>query len=694
MNENNEQMRGAVVAGIDVGGTFTDLILLDGRANGRVHIAKTPTTPRNQAHGVIAALDQTDFPVGEIDLIVHGTTTTTNAVLERRLARTGLITTRGFRDVLELGRRTRPQPYGMTGSFVPVIPRNLRLEVTERMEASGRVREPLHEDEVRVAVRALLDAGCESLVIHFLHAYANPAHEQRAADIAAELWPNDHITAGHALLSEAREFERGVTAAVSASVQPILKRYVERLRTELAGRGYRRDYLVMNGNGGMISARLVTREAAKTVMSGPASGVMAAAYTARRAGFANLVTYDMGGTSTDVALIRDAQPAVSNEIEIEYAMPIHVPMVDVHTVGAGGGSIARVDDAGLIRIGPESAGASPGPICYGRGGTEPTITDANLVLGRLDPHKLLSVDNPVTVASVATAFADRIGNKTDLDGVEAAGAVLRLANLKMAGAIRMVSLSRGHDPRDFALFAFGGAGPLHATALAHELAIPRVVVPARPGITNALGCVVADLRHDFVRTVNRPVADLNRSLIESVLSEQVAEGTALIDEEAITPDSITVLHSADMQFVGQTHLINVPLPDGAVDAPTLQELFEIAYEARFKVKLPEIRANLVNLNTSVIGQRPSADLSILIDPAGRAATLDGARTGTRSVWFENGGWAETPVYARDRLPLDALVEGPAILEQMDATTVLEPGDHATGDADGNIIIEIARETAR
>ncbi|MCO5057825.1 MAG: hydantoinase/oxoprolinase family protein [Rhizobiaceae bacterium] len=694
MNENNEQMRGAVVAGIDVGGTFTDLILLDGRTNGRVHIAKTPTTLRNQAHGVIAALDQTDFPVGEIDLIVHGTTTTTNAVLERRLARTGLITTRGFRDVLELGRRTRPQPYGMTGSFVPVIPRNLRLEVTERMEASGRVREPLDEDEVRVAVRALLDAGCESLVIHFLHAYANPAHEQRAADIAAELWPNDHITAGHALLSEAREFERGVTAAVSASVQPILKRYVERLRTELAGRGYRRDYLVMNGNGGMISARLVTREAAKTVMSGPASGVMAAAYTARRAGFANLVTYDMGGTSTDVALIRDAQPAVSNEIEIEYAMPIHVPMVDVHTVGAGGGSIARVDDAGLIRIGPESAGASPGPICYGRGGTEPTITDANLVLGRLDPHKLLSVDNPVTVASVAAAFADRIGNKTDLDGVEAAGAVLRLANLKMAGAIRMVSLSRGHDPRDFALFAFGGAGPLHATALARELAIPRVVVPARPGITNALGCVVADLRHDFVRTVNRPVADLNRSLIESVLSEQVAEGTALIDEEAITPDSITVLHSADMQFVGQTHLINVPLPDGAVDAPTLQELFEIAYEARFKVKLPEIRANLVNLNTSVIGQRPSADLSILIDPAGRAATLDGARTGTRSVWFENGGWAETPVYARDRLPLDALVVGPAILEQMDATTVLEPGDRATGDADGNIIIEIARETTR
>lgn len=689
MDENGGGEGGTVVAGVDVGGTFTDLILLDGRRGGRVRIAKTPTTAQNQALGVMASLAQAGLPVAEIDLIVHGTTTTTNAVLERRLARTGMITTRGFRDVLELGRRTRPHPYGMTGSFQPVIPRDLRLEVGERMEASGRVRQPLDEDELRLAVATLLERGCESLVIHFLHAYANPAHERRAAEIAAGLWPNDHITTGHSLLSEAREFERGVTAAVSASVQPILKRYVERLRSELAGSGYRRDFLVMNGNGGMISARLVTREAAKTVMSGPASGVMAAAYTARRAGFANLVTYDMGGTSTDVALIRNAQPAVSNEIEIEYAMPIHVPMVDVHTVGAGGGSIARIDDAGLIRIGPESAGAAPGPICYGRGGREPTITDANLVLGRLDPDRLLSVTEPVSVDMVAAIFAEKIGVRAGLDGAGAAGAVLRLANLKMAGAVRMVSLSRGHDPRDFALFAFGGAGPLHATALARELAIPRVVVPARPGITNALGCVVADLRHDFVRTVNMPVASIDAELVASVLAGQVEEGRALIAEEAIVPERIELLHSADMQFVGQTHLINVPLPSGTVGAQMLQSLFEAAYEARFKVRLPEIRANLVNLNTSVIGRRHAADLSVLIDPAGRAATLEEARTGLRRVWFEEAGWIETAVYARDRLPLDAEIAGPAILEQMDATTVIEPGDRATGDADGNVIIEIA-----
>ncbi|RVD54339.1 hydantoinase/oxoprolinase family protein, partial [Mesorhizobium sp. M8A.F.Ca.ET.023.02.2.1] len=600
------------------------------------------------------------------------------------------ITTRGFRDVIELGRRTRPQPYGMTGTFVPVIPRNLRLEVSERVEASGAIRTPLDEAEMRDAVQALIAAGCESLVIHFLHSYANPSHERRAAEIAAEFWPNGYITTGHALLSEAREFERGVTASVNASVQPILERYVERLRKELAARGYIRDFLIMNGNGGMISARFVTRESAKTVMSGPASGVIAAAYTGKRAGFENLVTYDMGGTSTDVALIRNAEPAVSNEIEIEYAMPIHVPMVAVHTVGAGGGSIARVDAAGLIQIGPESAGANPGPICYGRGGTEPTITDANLVLGRLAPKKLLAVDNPVTAERVTGIFEDRIGKSTGLSGVEAAGAVLRLGNMKMAGAIRMVSVSRGHDPRDFALFAFGGAGPLHATALARELGLPKVLVPARPGITNALGCVVADLRHDFVNTINQPVALLDESRLHQVLERHRNEGEELIAKEAVKPATIRVTHSADMQFVGQTHIINVPLPSSSVTRAALQGLFEKAYFARFRVELPEIRANLVNLNTSVTGMRPAIDLSRLIDPAGRAKTLDEARREIRPVWYA-GHWHDTPVYVREKLPLDAVIEGPAILEQMDATTVLEPGDRARCDADGNIIIDVGKE---
>ena len=680
---------GGVVAGIDVGGTFTDLILIDPREGGGVRVAKVPTTTDNQAFGVVNALGNAQIDPSDIGLIVHGTTTTTNAVLERRLAKTGMITTRGFRDIIELGRRTRPQAYGMTGTFVPVIPRNLRLEVAERVEASGRIYTPLDEAEVKAVVAQLLAAGCESLVIHFLHAYANPAHERRAAEIAAETWPNSYITTGHSLLSEAREFERGVTASVNASVQPILERYVHRLREELERLGYSRDFLIMNGNGGMISARFVAQDAAKTVMSGPASGVIAAAYTGARAGHRNLVTYDMGGTSTDVALILDAEPAVYNETEIEYAMPIHVPMVAVHTVGAGGGSIARGDASGLIQVGPESAGASPGPICYGRGGTEPTITDANLLLGRLDPKRLLAVDAPVTVEQVKKIFEEKVGRAAGLDAIAAAGAVLKLGNIKMAGAIRMVSVSRGYDPRDFALFAFGGAGPLHASALARELGLPTVLVPARPGITNALGCVVADLRHDFVNTINRPVPQLDEAHVKAVLERHREEGEALIAKEAVEPETIRTIHSADMQFLGQTHILNVPLPSADVSRATLQELFEKAYFARFRVELPEIRANLVNLNTSVIGVQPAVDLSRLIDPAGRAASLDEARREIRPVWYD-GEWINTPVYVRENLPLDAVVCGPAIIEQMDATTVLEPGDVARSDADGNLLIEIGK----
>ena len=341
------------IIGIDVGGTFTDLVLLDTEA-GTVRLAKAATTPGNQACGVLHALTEGDAELASVDLIVHGTTTTTNAVLERKLSKTGLITTAGFRDVLELGRRTRPNPYGMKGQFRPLIPRDLRLEVQERMDAAGEVVLPLAEADVRAAAQALLAEGCEAVVIHFLHAYANPAHEQRAGEIVRDIWPNAFVTMGHALLAESREYERGVTAAVNASVQPLLERYISRLTSELKDQGYKGDVLVVNGNGGVVSANLVAREAAKTVMSGPASGVIAAAYTGRAAGAPNLITYDMGGTSTDVALIRDAEPAVSSEIEVEYALPIHVPMVDVRTVGAGGGSIAHVNAAGCLRSGQKA----------------------------------------------------------------------------------------------------------------------------------------------------------------------------------------------------------------------------------------------------------------------------------------------------------------------------------------------------
>ncbi|WP_137110245.1 hydantoinase/oxoprolinase family protein [Rhodobacter sp. SY28-1] len=668
-----------LVAGVDVGGTFTDLVIFD-PATGAVRLAKVPTTLPNQSGGVLNAFAEAEADLSSIDLIVHGTTTTTNAVLERQLSKTGLITTMGFRDVLELGRRTRPQAYGMKGHFVPVIPRDLRLEVPERMDARGRVLTPLDEAALRKAVTELRDAGCEALVIHFLHAYANPAHEVRAGEIAKGIWPNAYITLGHKLLSEAREYERGVTAAVNASVQPLLERYVVRLADQLAEKGYARDLLVMNGNGGMISAKDVAKEAVKTVMSGPASGVMAAVATGRRAGMPNLLTYDMGGTSTDVAMIKGGVAPVSNEIEVEYAMPIHVPMVDVRTVGAGGGSIARIDAGGMLRVGPESAGSTPGPVCYGRGGTRVTISDANLILGRLPASRFGQA-----AEAAFSAMQAQIAAPLDLSVEAAAEAVIRIANTHMAGAIRMVSISMGADPRDFALFAFGGAGPLHAVALAKELNVPKVLIPARPGITNALGCVLADLRHDFVRTLNRPLDAADFAHVHRVLAEQEAEGRRLIGHEKIALTSVRTEVSADMQFVGQTHLLRVQLPSATPDREQLQRLFEAAYRTRFRVDLPTIRANLVNLNVSVIGERPALDLSRLIDPKGR---LDKAEPAShRKVWFES--WHETPVYWRDHLPLEIDLKGPVIIEQMDTTVVVDPGARVTSDGEGNLIVEVA-----
>lgn len=669
------------IVGCDVGGTFTDLILLDEESNS-ARIAKVPTTVANQSEGVLAALDKAQADIRAIDGIVHGTTATTNALLERKLAKTGLITTAGFRDILELGRRTRPSAYGLTGSFAPLIPRELRLEVPERLDVDGAVVTPLDEEAVRAAAERLRDLGCESLLIHFLHAYRDPAHERRAKEIALSVWPNQYVTAGHEILSEFREYERGVTAAVNASVQPILERYLARLLDGLRGRGYGRDLLVMQGNGGTVSSEAICRMAVNTVMSGPASGVMAAARTGAAAGRPSLITFDMGGTSCDVGLIKDGTPQVSNELEIEYAMPVHVPMVDVHTIGAGGGSIARIDAGGMLRVGPESAGATPGPICYGRGGTQPTITDANLALGRLNPGRLLAVEGAPDIEAIRARIGEVIGAPLGLTWEEAAAAILRIADDRMAGAVRMVSLSRGHDPRDFSLFAFGGAGPLHAGAIARELGIPTLLVPARPGITNALGCAVADLRHDFVNTVNRPLDSVDMDLVRRTLTDQVAEGKARLAQDGAGTGEVRTLHTADMQFIGQSHLLSVPVPSPEVTREELQAAFETVYWDRFEVALPQIKANLVNLNTAVIGPRPDLDLGLLLD----APVSMGDET--RPVWFAETGWTETPIVPRASLPPGSVLDGPAIVEQLDTTIVLSPGMRAEADAIGNLIVHV------
>jgi len=410
--------------------------------------------------------------------------------------------------------------------------------------------------------------------------------------------------------------------------------------------------------------------------------VIAACHTGRRAGIENLITYDMGGTSTDVALIRGARPPVSNEIEVEYAMPIHVPMVDVRTVGAGGGSIARVDASGMLRVGPESAGATPGPICYGRHGTRVTISDANLILGRLPAHRFGQA-----AEAARAAMADQFGTPLGLSVEQAAEAVVRIANTHMAGAIRMVSISMGADPRDFALFAFGGAGPLHAVALARELAIPKVLIPARPGITNALGCVVADLRHDYVRTVNKPLSAVDDATVARIYAEQAAEGEATIGREGVPVRELRRVLSADMQFQGQSHILSVGVDSADIGVAGLHKAFAAAYFRRFGIELPEIPPVLVNLHTAVIGVRPEISLAVLAATQ-REPTLEAAKLGARSVWFSDG-WHDTPVYAREKLPLDATLDGPAILEQLDCTTVVEPGDTVRQDGLGNLLISVS-----
>lgn len=675
------------IVGVDVGGTFTDLVLFDTETES-VKISKVPSTPENQSFGVMSALGSVGASLEDIDEVIHGTTVTTNALLERKVSRVGLITTRGFRDVLELGRRTRPKPYGMTGSFECIIPRELRLEVGERVDCDGDIVEHLNEEDVLKAVEQLLESGVEALVIHFLHSYKNDIHERKTEEIARKIWPNTFVTRGSALVSEFREYERGTTAAINAAIQPVLHRYIERLQQKLKEEGYSKDLLVMQGNGGTVSSRIVAEDAVKTVMSGPASGVMAAAYTASQSGFNKVVTYDMGGTSCDVGLIVNGIPQVTSELEIEYAMPIHVPMVDVHTIGAGGGSLAWVNDAGLLQVGPESAGAQPGPICYGRGGQKPTITDANLLLGRLNPNALLAVENPVSLETVRNSLVEEVGSKLGLeDAEEIAAAIVRIANMNMAGALRLVSLARGYDPRDFALFAFGGAGPLHAVALASELGIPKVLVPMRPGITNAVGCVVADVRHDYVNSINIPLAQVEMDQVEQIFCRQIEAGKTIIETEGVEIEELLVIHDVDMQFQGQTHILNFPVQEIRLSRESLQSAFEKAYWERFGVELPEIRAVLVNLHTAVIGRRKPVPLAALMSAKDQMEKIDDCRTGSRRVWFETG-WKETAVYKRELLPVKAKFNGPAVIEQLDTTIIVEPENQVEVDLNGNLIISL------
>jgi len=668
--------------GIDVGGTFTDLLLVES-ASRELRFAKLSSTIDDQSRGILAGIVALDVTPSEVDTIIHGTTVATNAILERKGARCGLITTRGFRDILELGRRTRPQTYGMFGKFEAIIPRDLRLEVSERMDATGAVITPLEEDDVRAALAILLEAGVESLVIHFLHAYINPVHERRALEIAREMWPNPYISIGSDILREFREFERGSTTALNALVQPTMARYIGALSSGMREIGYPRDVILTQGNGGMMSAALAQRLPIHTVMSGPAAGAIAAGATAAKAGLPDVISCDMGGTSFDVTVIRGGCPEISHEKDIDYSVPIRIPMVDVHTIGAGGGSIARIDTAGIINVGPESASSTPGPICYGKGGQLPTITDAAVILGLIDADAVSGAAQRVPIETLLSAFNAHIGAPLGLSAHAAAKAVIEVAVSQLAGAIRLVSIERGYDPRDFALFAFGGGAPLYAVRLARELGIPKVLVPRFPGLTSALGCIVADVRYDFVRTVNCVLEDVDDSDVDDMLAKQAAEGFAMLNEDGIEVVHRSASYETDLLYEGQSHVMRISVTSPGFSRIAAAREFAKRYKARFDIALPEMRPILMTIRTTVVGHRTPFDFTMLADSGLGAATS----VKLRDVQFSDGTHS-TRIHARDDICAGDRIEGPAIIQQPDTTIAIDPGAVGVVDDCGNILITV------
>ncbi|MGI4801138.1 MAG: hydantoinase/oxoprolinase family protein [Janthinobacterium lividum] len=673
---------GQGIVGIDVGGTFTDLFFSrDGISVDRV--LKVPSTPDDPSRGLVDALGAAAVVPADIGLIVHGTTIATNAVIERKGARCALITTKGFRDILELGRRDRQRMYGLTGTQNPLIPRALRWEVDERLDHTGAVLTALDHDAVRALARTLMEQEVEAVVVALLHSYANPAHEDQVRDILLQSNAGWQVVTSSSVVREYYEFERTSTAAVQAYLQPLVSRYAANLQERLATQGFATQTLVMQSNGGLVPLKQLAGRAANIVRSGPAAGVMAAARLAAEAGFDNVITGDMGGTSYDVAVVVGGKPRVAEETELDFRIAVRLPMIDVHTIGAGGGSIAYLDRGGILQVGPRSAGAVPGPVCFGRGGTEPTVTDVNAVLSRIN------ADNPIGLKHLrsldiagARAAIGKLGEAIGL-GVEAtAEAILTIVNQRMAGRTRLLSVEQGHDPRDFVLVAFGGAGPLHGAAIMREVGVRTMLIPPHPGVLCALGCAIADLRYDFSRTVERRVADLSAADMRTVFAEQRAEGEREFRASETPLDEITVEHVAQMSYAGQIHTLRVPVQaEWGLDRMT--EAFLAVYQAEYGNTLGEIPVMIVNLKTSVQGRR-ATPAPVVPEPA---PPLPAIPSSTRPVYF--GGWIDTAIYDRATLRPGHTFDGPAILEQADTTSVIEPGMRARVDVFGNVLVEMA-----
>jgi N-methylhydantoinase A len=680
-----------VIVGVDVGGTFTDLFWLDGE-NGRFRTAKVPSRRGDESQGFLNGLEALGG-AASIGSIVHGTTVGTNTLLERRGPKIGVITTRGFRDTLEMRRRDRRRTWGLWGDFLPIAARDLRLEVDERTLADGTIRVPIDPVEVQEAAKLLRQKGAESVVVTFINAYANAENERVALNALRTVWTNDFVTASHEVLSEIREFERASTAALNAYLQPVVAAYLGKLDHALAEQTFPGRLQIVQSNGGIMSTTMARRFPVRTALSGPAAGVVAGAALARAAGFDNVITCDLGGTSFDVSVIAGGRMAVAAQTTVDFGLVIRTPMIEITTIGAGGGSIAWVDRGGLLQVGPESAGSVPGPVCYRAGNTRPTLTDAQVVLGRINAARPLGGElKSLDVEAARAAIAAHVGKPLDLSPDDAAAAIVRVAEARMAGAIRLVSIERGHDPARFVVMPFGGGGALHASALIREIGLKSALVPRFPGITSALGCVLADLRHDSVQTLNVMLEGLDAAALERRMRTAGRDANAVIAAAGIAVTQTDLVYELDMHYLGQTHTVAVPLPvsgigDGfGVSEAMVRTAFEAAYRASFSRLLEGLAVRIVSLRVAAIGRRPHFDFSLFAPDAG--LSLEQARREPRPVWFA-GGWRDASVWSRLDLPAGTTIEGPAILEQPDATIVIEPGMTGRVDKLGNLIVERA-----
>jgi N-methylhydantoinase A len=672
--------------GFDVGGTFTDFTAIDLSTGVTSHF-KTSSTPHDPSEAIETGLAhfiaERGFAPDAFEFVGHGTTVATNMVIERRGVPTGLITTRGCRDILEIGRQTRPSLYDYSVTKpAPLVARWMALEVDERLDASGAVLVPLDEGAVRAAAEAMKAAGMEAVAVCFLHSYRDPTHEHRAAEIVRAVMPEAYVSVSADVLPEFREYERFSTTVINAYVGPRMDRYLERFVSRLRALGIGTAPRTIHSNGGLMSAETVRAFPVRTCLSGPAAGVVGAAKVAGASGFPNIITYDVGGTSTDVSLVRDGKPAfTTNRLVADY--PVRTPMLDIHVIGAGGGSIAALDDAGALKVGPRSAGAHPGPIAYGRGGEEPTITDANLVLGRLSSDTLLSGRMTVDAEAARAAIEARIARPLGLGVEDAALGIIRIAVANMGRAIRAVSTEKGHKLSDFALFAFGGAGPLHAAAVARETGIDRVLVPSQPGTMCARGILLSDVGFDFVRSGVFEATPENWGRAAETFAAMDAEGDDWLDGEGVPANKRAMRHGCDARYDGQNHEVQVDLPDGrGTDYATFLAAFQAAHRQEYGYDIDGRAVEVVNLRVKVTGQSAIATEGDHVAEAGDPVV------GRRPVYFE-GGWAETTLYDRSRLPVDQAIPGPAIIQEMSSTTVVEPGQVARIDSRGLLIIEVS-----